>query len=1042
MIKNLDFYLRHPSDLPGPVRDAISSLSDTASSKSFVKLNLNELMEKHLQLPFDANDTELEYARLRQLLRHYRLQVVPNGSPCDMTPQSRVYIINQIVLENDENISMLRDLQQKEKLNRVDMSHISRAREKLSNFNIMLRVFEGLFVVTPYLDTNQRSYLLNLIYDRPLPHDGTRLVQALFNYCSEVGNPRYDYSKKNLCLSPLDEPQTEVIIEDLAQVAAHSNAICFLDDSYPYFEKLKKRYYALKPLAVGSILRSSRPKGPVQVDLVDLLSFINQMKNVNLNYENTHLRSYCRNLGEEFKGPCARLGDRFARGLHKHYKGSRDVLQQCLKEFFDEDGQYFLPDPETFEFDTEFRKSRVEARSTSLITCFTYPFVIYKDLNENEQLSALAHRFRSMHGETCGTGSALFFYFIVLSALDGEHLEKASKVLAKHAASGTWEMAECAVLFWYFFRLDKKARDEPPDFIKERIIANTHLRYALFARLLMQCKKVSSIPEQYRFITYSCLYEIFNLRQYAGLGCSPEGFVTGIAVDKLRPDFKEIDRLAGKKSSLLGFTPEVIQHKYKFTQPFTQPLFASQPVFRFFAQLLMGELQTCEYLQIDYTMADDYFRHKYGLSGEGEGMQNFLTASMPSGARHARQEQASAPAAKPNEQLIMVALNSLKHNCVSPQVLEMGFLYGRMFYDIDYPRVSYDTTVLVTHPSMQLLRQNGICFAPLFKSYGSENLRETPRTGFVRDSSAAYDYVKCFRYDPEGIALAGKKLLTVLKAMQFSVELFYMIEGSGQASGFDRTVQKIISELEFRSVEERKFAYDYARAFCQVLEHVSKAPAFRAASKLSNLYLKFSRHGSDTPYLQQAYAIFKGTADFCISNNRFNPRVVSIIQRVFSKLSLEQIDLGRMFIAPQRRVNDASRLDQEVIRKKIRESMEVSDVIGQIRDEGSLGEGEDLLRGLPGGKEEQPAHVPQSSLELDPDVLALIGQISGSDFDEGLEGPSFEAMCRDCNFMSMSSAIEIINDICFENFDEALFDFDDADNLVYIDRDVLKKLST
>ncbi len=184
--------------------------------------------------------------------------------------------------------------------------------------------------------------------------------------------------------------------------------------------------------------------------------------------------------------------------------------------------------------------------------------------------------------------------------------------------------------------------------------------------------------------------------------------------------------------------------------------------------------------------------------------------------------------------------------------------------------------------------------------------------------------------------------------------------------------------------------------------------------------------------------------------------------------------------------------DKEKINSKIKESIEIRDVIGHIRDEadtatgldtgsalesllnqGTVTEGSDIKSAASGSEINHKAAI-TAAVAMDPGtnhkaaspVISAAEQtffdIKDTDLPEPLaklnsnclkllkaliatnasamDLHEFESLCQDCRFMSGLVAVEMLNEWSFEVFDESLVEYDSDENLVYLYEDLLEKI--
>lgn len=145
-------------------------------------------------------------------------------------------------------------------------------------------------------------------------------------------------------------------------------------------------------------------------------------------------------------------------------------------------------------------------------------------------------------------------------------------------------------------------------------------------------------------------------------------------------------------------------------------------------------------------------------------------------------------------------------------------------------------------------------------------------------------------------------------------------------------------------------------------------------------------------------------------------------------------------------------LDLSLIRSKQKESSEILQVIGQIRDEGEalataladapLDAAADA--GAGDSAAESAAEVSgdrgqQLNALLDVNALKLIEALKSQQV-EVMDLREFEGLCLSAHFMSSSLAVEMLNDFAFEHFDEPFLELAPEENSVYISTHLIEEI--
>ena len=185
MIKDVDYYKPRIKDLPYTLVNTIEELYKEAASHRFICMSLSELCSA-LELEYSANsfesDSQKNYININSYLEMLNLKLIPASVPVDLSFHDKIFIAPRPDLNNDEDCAAVKTLVKLKKTpTQKDLIHISRMNAKLSNYNVMLRVFEGLFVVSSVkLDPHQRVALNNIISEMELPKEGLAYLRACY----------------------------------------------------------------------------------------------------------------------------------------------------------------------------------------------------------------------------------------------------------------------------------------------------------------------------------------------------------------------------------------------------------------------------------------------------------------------------------------------------------------------------------------------------------------------------------------------------------------------------------------------------------------------------------------------------------------------------------------------------------------------------------------------------------------------------------------------------------------------------------------------
>lgn len=245
--KNAEYYLKRINNLPSLVKDSIRVLKWEAAYSRIFALSMQDLCSK-LDMEYTKEDFEgnckKNYAAMTSFLECFGLKLVPCFIPTNLKFEDRIFVTASPNLQNDEDCCAVNNIIRENRAPQPrDQVHIARMNEKLSNYNILLRVFEALFVVTrERLGTHQRACLNNILSDLVLPFEGLAYLRVCYTFAGEQCNYACDYSDRRYCFRELDSELRLRINNYLALLAANSSTPCTFDPSYPWLDELNACY--------------------------------------------------------------------------------------------------------------------------------------------------------------------------------------------------------------------------------------------------------------------------------------------------------------------------------------------------------------------------------------------------------------------------------------------------------------------------------------------------------------------------------------------------------------------------------------------------------------------------------------------------------------------------------------------------------------------------------------------------------------------------------------------------------------------------------
>ncbi len=249
-LKDADYYRLKADAITSEMKKNLNELKTEATASRFVISSLKEISAR-LGLEYSPEgflaDPQHHYASINAFLENHGLKLIPCFVPADLAFTDQIFVTLKPNLKNDEDCAAVDLLvKQNRKPTHADMIHISNMNIKLTNYNIMLRVFEGLFVVSQIrLDPHQRSVLNQLILKLAIPKEGMSYIRNCYTYACEFRNRHCDYKRKEYCFKPLDDKDENRVIEYLAMVAASSSYKENFHPDYPHYTELNDKYLEL-----------------------------------------------------------------------------------------------------------------------------------------------------------------------------------------------------------------------------------------------------------------------------------------------------------------------------------------------------------------------------------------------------------------------------------------------------------------------------------------------------------------------------------------------------------------------------------------------------------------------------------------------------------------------------------------------------------------------------------------------------------------------------------------------------------------------------
>ncbi len=244
-VKDANYYLKRLADLPYDFSKSISELKAEAISKRLTTSSISELVQRlKLEVTPDnyASDVKNTLSSIINLLAHFKLRLVPLSLPVNLGFEESIFITPSPDVTNDEDIALVTNIVKSGRApQNSDLVHISRMNEKMANYNIMLRVFEALFVVCQGpLEPHQRIFINELLSELPMPQEGRVYLKTCYTYATTHSPHRCDYKDPSHCFKALSSDKNERICSILSEIYAKGGGNSRLDESFPNIELLRK----------------------------------------------------------------------------------------------------------------------------------------------------------------------------------------------------------------------------------------------------------------------------------------------------------------------------------------------------------------------------------------------------------------------------------------------------------------------------------------------------------------------------------------------------------------------------------------------------------------------------------------------------------------------------------------------------------------------------------------------------------------------------------------------------------------------------------
>lgn len=309
-LENIVALINRKEPLPVTFTRALANVTKQALHRGIYPIEVQELFsDLRLELPrsyFEEPEgiikSEVWYKVVR-ILERAGISVVPISVPSNLSIYQSVYLLKRPDITTDQDIATLQRLVRERKARHTngELEIIARAKEKLSNYNIMLRVFEFLgSAQVRLLDANQRSVLQTILDQHPLPHDGMRYVRSLYSYACDIGSYHYDYSDPKLVLPQLPPADNSAALDIVARTIAPSHQAIKIPENFPYRDELAADYRIACPKIFTSVESEEAPRRPLS---------LRPLSEINCNQRQRRLEQRLERMVEPLRAAASALGE-------------------------------------------------------------------------------------------------------------------------------------------------------------------------------------------------------------------------------------------------------------------------------------------------------------------------------------------------------------------------------------------------------------------------------------------------------------------------------------------------------------------------------------------------------------------------------------------------------------------------------------------------------------------------------------------------------------------------------------------------------------
>ena len=234
------FFLERLGNLPPSVTQRFARLREEVRNRRILPLKLRELCSL-MGVSFCAEGTSggaQEFLELQKLTEVAGLKTVPGYVCAHPDPDMMLMLTLKPVLRNDQDIAHVASLMERkvQNLSPLDVECLERMNRKMENYNVLLRVFEALCVVTRRaLGSSALQLLDEYLKNYVLPAEGEKYLRSCYTFVSAYGSYDVDFTQEAFHYKPLGDKGDAQVAGILVQLSSLEKEFnCFKSDRFHY----------------------------------------------------------------------------------------------------------------------------------------------------------------------------------------------------------------------------------------------------------------------------------------------------------------------------------------------------------------------------------------------------------------------------------------------------------------------------------------------------------------------------------------------------------------------------------------------------------------------------------------------------------------------------------------------------------------------------------------------------------------------------------------------------------------------------------------